>query len=211
MVKQNLKPWHQRWAENNIGFHQQNINQHLQDYVKQHQQQLGEHVLVPLCGKSMDMLWLKKQGFKVTGIEISQQAIQSFFTENNLEYEIDLVKQGQCYRAEDIQILEKSFFDVNQEDLLTKVNWVYDRAALIALDESLRKAYASHLKKLIPQAKHMLCICIEKSIGDESGPPFSVMEKEVRHLYQSFWSEMQIKRIEKQDAPDTCVYSFYKS
>jgi Thiopurine S-methyltransferase (TPMT). len=35
-------------------------------------------VLVPLCGKSLDMDWLLDAGYKVFGIELSNIAIQAF-------------------------------------------------------------------------------------------------------------------------------------
>ena len=41
--------------------------------------QAGDNILVPLCGKSLDMLWLAERGFQVTGIEISELAVQDFF------------------------------------------------------------------------------------------------------------------------------------
>ncbi len=43
-------------------------------------------VFVPLCGKSIDMLWLVQQGFAVTGCEISELAVEQFFTENSIPY-----------------------------------------------------------------------------------------------------------------------------
>ncbi|HMQ10747.1 MAG TPA: thiopurine S-methyltransferase [Oligoflexia bacterium] len=210
MVKQDLTLWHQRWANNNIGFHQKNINQNLQDYVKQHQQKLGQHVLVPLCGKSLDMLWLKQQGFKVTGIEVSEQAIKAFFMENNLAYELTSINGGQSYHTDKIQILKKSFFELDQKDFMNQIDWIYDRAALIALDENLRKVYAKQLLKITPQAKHMLCICMEKLNDEKSGPPFSVKEQEIKDLYQNFWNKLKVERFKKKDAPDTSVYFFYR-
>ena len=42
-------------------------------------------VLVPLCGKSLDMIWLAQQGHRVIGVELSDVAVESFFSENGLE------------------------------------------------------------------------------------------------------------------------------
>jgi thiopurine S-methyltransferase len=74
--------WHQRWEENRIGFHQADFNRWLQSWWSAQQQ--GEPVLVPLCGKSRDMLWLSGQGHPVDGFELSAVAINSFFSENKL-------------------------------------------------------------------------------------------------------------------------------
>lgn len=209
MVKQDLTFWHQRWENNNIGFHQQKVNQDLKAYVRQHQQHLGQHVLLPLCGKSLDMVWLKDQGYRVTGIEISQQAIETFFKEQNLKYQT--LEDGQYYQSENLYIIEKSFFELTQDKLLVDVDWIYDRAALIALDKNLRKQYAKQLHVLCPKAQHMLCVSMEKAKGDQTGPPFSVFEKEVRQLYKNSWSKVEVKRYEKTDRLDKTVYYFYKN
>ncbi len=41
----------------------------------------GSRVLVPLCGKSVDLLWLVGQGCDVTGVELSEIAVRAFFAE----------------------------------------------------------------------------------------------------------------------------------
>ncbi|MNP32022.1 Thiopurine S-methyltransferase [compost metagenome] len=49
--------WQARWAENQIGFHQRETNPYLERYWSQLQLPTGCQVLVPLCGKTLDMLW----------------------------------------------------------------------------------------------------------------------------------------------------------
>ena len=58
--------WHQKWKENRIGFHQADFNRWLQSWWSA--QQGSDPVLVPLCGKSRDMLWLREQGHPVDGL-----------------------------------------------------------------------------------------------------------------------------------------------
>jgi len=74
--------WHERWQRNETGWHQREINAHLQDFWPQLQQPAGGRVLVPLCGKSRDLLWLRAQGHAVLGVEISPIAVREFFAEN---------------------------------------------------------------------------------------------------------------------------------
>jgi hypothetical protein len=54
--------WHKRWADNQIGFHQAQVNPYLQTYWPQLQLAPASRVLVPLCGKSLDLAWLAGQG-----------------------------------------------------------------------------------------------------------------------------------------------------
>ena len=39
---------------------------------------------MPLCGKSLDLLWLAAQGHRVLGVEISPLAVDAFFAEQDL-------------------------------------------------------------------------------------------------------------------------------
>ena len=50
--------WHDRWVRAEIGFHKQEINVHLQQFWNCLELHPGERVFVPLCGKSLDLLWL---------------------------------------------------------------------------------------------------------------------------------------------------------
>ena len=70
--------WLESWKNNKIGFHQQAINSHLLSFWQQLNIALTSSVFVPLCGKSLDLLWLSEQGHNVIGIEISELAICDF-------------------------------------------------------------------------------------------------------------------------------------
>mgnify|MGYP000992455332 CR=1 FL=1 len=61
--------WLERWRNGQIGFHNSEVN----GMLLRHHAQLGAaaRVLVPLCGKSLDMGWLAAQGHEVVGIELS--------------------------------------------------------------------------------------------------------------------------------------------
>ena len=73
--------WHARWEANQIGFHRDEINVYLERYWPALGLDPGSRVLAPLCGKSLDLLWLREQGHMVTGIELSRIAVQAFFEE----------------------------------------------------------------------------------------------------------------------------------
>jgi len=73
--------WHQRWASNQIGFHEGQVNAYLARHYPQLGLAPGETVFVPLCGKSVDLRWLADQGAHVIGVELSPIAVESFFAE----------------------------------------------------------------------------------------------------------------------------------
>jgi len=77
--------WLERWREGRTHFHQEKISPLLQKYWPTLALPAAGQVLVPLAGKSLDMLWLAAQGHRVLGVELSQLAVEQFFNENNLQ------------------------------------------------------------------------------------------------------------------------------
>ncbi len=57
--------WLERWQRNEIGFHRDSCNHPLTTSWSWTGAPPGAEVLVPLCGKSRDMLWLRGRGYSV--------------------------------------------------------------------------------------------------------------------------------------------------
>jgi thiopurine S-methyltransferase len=176
--------WHERWQRNEIGFHQQEINAHLQDYWGQLAVPAGGLVFVPLCGKSRDLLWLRARDHKVLGVEISPIAVRDFFIENALTPQVTRQGAFERYEADGLVVLCGDFFDLTPE-LVQAVAGVYDRASLIALPPELRTRYAEHSAAILPAAAGTLLVTMEYLQNEMSGPPFAVREDEVRRLYET--------------------------
>lgn len=175
--------WLERWEREEIGFHQDEVN----PYLRQHWQELhiahGSVVFVPLCGKSLDMLWLKKQGHPVLGVELSAIAVQAFFAENGYTPSRSVSGKFERYEADGVCILCGDFFDLSK-DYLANVGAVYDRASLIALPPEMRERYVRHLTNILPHATKILLITLDYPQHEMSGPPFAVSVGEVEALYR---------------------------
>jgi len=167
--------WIKRWEKNEIGFHRNEIN----PFLKKFGEKLldpGKNVVVPLCGKSLDLLWIARKSARVTGIELSSIAIECFFLEN----ELDFKKEKYFYSSDNITILEQDLFAIDPEEL-KHTNLVFDRASLIALPPELRKKYAEFIIGLNPEK--ILLITLDYNQNEMNGPPFSVSDEEVNTLY----------------------------
>jgi len=176
--------WQDRWDNNLVGFHMDDVNPYLQKYWPVLDVQVGQQVLLPLCGKSLDMLWLAGQGYEVLGVEISPVAVEGFFTENGLVPERTRDGDFEVWTSGNITIYCGDFF-VLKAEMLTKVDAVYDRASLVALPEEMRQDYAAHLQNLLAsKAVKMLLISLFYEQKFMQGPPFAVTEDEIGHLYQ---------------------------
>lgn len=179
--------WHQRWTAGRLGFHQQKVNSRLRKFWGTLAPARGGKVLVPLCGKSLDMLWLARAGCRVFGVEISDTACRDFYAENELQYtrkdDAPFVK----FSGGDIELWCGDFFDLKPDDLYD-IRVVYDRAALIALPEAMRAGYASRLAVLLQPGSRILLISMDYDESKMQGPPFSVPENEVRGLFEKQFS-----------------------
>jgi thiopurine S-methyltransferase len=71
--------WLTKWASNRIGFHLTDVNPLLIEYWPELSPKEEEQVLVPLCGKSEDLVWLASKHQKVIGVELSEIAVRAFF------------------------------------------------------------------------------------------------------------------------------------
>ena len=186
--------WHARWRTSEIGFHQEEINLHLQNFWAQTGTAAGSSVFVPLCGKSRDLLWLREQGHPVLGVEISPIAVEAFFQENGLVARQTMQGSFTRWEYEGLVILCGDFFDLQHEDL-AGVGATYDRASLIALPPALRQRYAEQFTRLLPAAAPTLLVTLEYPQQEMDGPPFSVTEEEVRGLFEP---QRQVTRLYRQ-------------
>ncbi|GEK74456.1 MULTISPECIES: class I SAM-dependent methyltransferase [Halomonas] len=174
--------WLARWREGRIGFHRHEAHPALVRYWPTLSVAPGTKVLVPLCGKSLDMRWLAGEGYPVLGIELADEAIEQFLAEGEGEVSryrgdgFDISRQG------NVELWRGDFFHFHIE-AAAELGAFYDRAALIALPEATRQRYAFHLAQLLPPGSQGLLIGLTRAPGDEGGPPFSVDADEIRELF----------------------------
>lgn len=57
--------WEGVWRNDDLGFHQPQVNRHLQRFWQRLELIPNGRVFVPLCGKSLDMDWLLSEGHEV--------------------------------------------------------------------------------------------------------------------------------------------------
>jgi thiopurine S-methyltransferase len=178
--------WQQRWQESRIGFHEGKVNRHLEAHWTHLQPGDQETVFVPLCGKAIDLTWLRRRGHRVIGVELSELACQAFFAEQGIEPRISSTGSFVRYDHDGIDILCGDFFDLTPEHL-DGATLFYDRAALIAMPPDMRPGYCSHLAHVLSPECRGLLITLDYPHQAFTGPPFAVPEAEVReHLGQRF-------------------------
>ncbi|HRN61882.1 MAG TPA: thiopurine S-methyltransferase [Luteimonas sp.] len=179
--------WHERWQDNRIGFHRDAPLPLLTRHWASLQLPAGSCVFVPLCGKSLDMVWLAEQGHRVLGVELSAMAIAQFFADRGLTPETHDSAAGRHHVAGPWELIEGDAFAL-PASLLADCAGVYDRAALVALPPEMRATYAATSFRRLPAGCRGLLVTLEYPQAEKAGPPFSVDEAEVRERLERDWS-----------------------
>lgn len=172
------EPWIERWKEGRIGWHEPSGNASLH----RHWEATGCRVIVPLCGKTPDLLWLEERGNEVTGVELSEIAARAFFEENAIACtRRDGPLPAYVANERHITIHCGDFFEFNESGF----DACYDRGSLIALPADVRPAYARHLDSLTTSDTRRLLITLDYDDSIVIGPPFSVPRDEVLRYWPS--------------------------
>jgi thiopurine S-methyltransferase len=169
--------WKIAWDEGRTRFHQADVNPALSKYFDPNE---TTSCLVPLCGKSLDLLHLAEKFDKVVGVEMVEMPIIQFFEENNIAFE----KNGNVYRSEKIDLFMADFINDQYPDI-EKFDYIYDRASMVAIEEDYRPAYVKRIQNYMHESSVLHLVTFERDVLG-GGPPFDITDEEVSKSYEGF-------------------------
>lgn len=181
--------WHSRWENNEIGFHMNETHPLLAKHFERLLQTNNNDsatIFVPLCGKTLDILWFLNKGHEVVAVELSELAISQLFADLRVTPSITQIADFKVFHGPQLKIFVGDIFSLKPEHV-GKVSYIYDRAALVALPEHMRPNYCQQLIQLSNKATQLL-ISFDYDQQQMPGPPFSVTETAIRSYYQSAYS-----------------------
>lgn len=187
--------WLERWREGRIGWHHGKPLPLLMKYWPTLEIPPRTKVLVPLCGKSADLLWLAAQECLVLGVELSPLAVEQLFAENQLTPRSRHESDGMHWTAGSLEIINGDIFEVDA-GALESCGAFYDRAALIALPAPMRERYVHEVYGKLPGGCRGLLITLSYPPGEMDGPPFAVDDAEVHRLFDAEW---HVELLERED------------
>jgi thiopurine S-methyltransferase len=185
--------WLDRWRTAQIGFHQAAVDRHLQAYWPLLKLPANSPVFVPLCGKSLDLMWLRERGHSVKGVELSPVALESFVMEHGIPARRRVLSCFDAYEADGLTLFRGDYFKLTAA-LLGSVSAVYDRAALISWTPEARAAYVNHLTFLTSPGTQTLLIAVEFPAEQMKGPPFPLTRDAIENLYAGHYSIEELAR-----------------
>lgn len=187
--------WLERWRTRQIGFHQSSPHPLLERWWPTLGLPSHARVYVPLCGKSLDMVWLAVRGHAVVGSELSEIAVADFFGEQGAHVDVRPHGPFRRHAAGPFELLQGDALELTPA-LLGPVQASYDRAALVALPPGLRARYARQSAELMPAGSKTLLVGFEFAQHRKPGPPFSVVRDEVEHLYRDAFEVRELERVD---------------
>ncbi|CAM3674916.1 Thiopurine S-methyltransferase [Vibrio aerogenes CECT 7868] len=172
--------WLEKWASNQISFHQVQENPFLLKYWTRLLPQQDEKVLVPLCGKSEDLVWLASRHQEVYGVEVSEIAVRALFAENFYTPLVTRVDSShELYQFDELNLYRGDFFTAP----LPAVDLIYDRAAMVVISPEERQQYAERLLALLKTGGRILLISAHYEHSDEFEGIFPVQQSDLERLF----------------------------
>ena len=193
--------WLGRWHQGRTGWHEAAGNEGLKSFWPEIA--TPGSVLVPLCGKSPDLLWLAERGHEVVGVELSEVAVAGFFEDHDLEFKFESAGALSRYTAtqHSLTLYCGDYFEYQSRPF----DALYDRGALVALSAAQRPRYVEHTNKLLKPGAIRLVITLEYDQRVVNGPPFAVSADEL----VAHWDDLI--RVGERDDIDNCPPKFRKA
>ncbi|XP_013388873.1 probable thiopurine S-methyltransferase [Lingula anatina] len=198
-----LDGWIGAWERNSTRWHMPNVNCFLEEFLDVLLAgKKAAKILVPLCGKTIDMKWLADLGHTVIGVDGAEKAATEFFTEQNIAYKVepcDAIQGTLCCSMDNkIRIYVGDFFKFNQ-DFEGQFDAIWDRASLVAIDESDRLQYVNILNSVLKPGCHCLIEAMDFIPSEKSGSPHAIPLECVRELFGNDYNVKLLKCINGQE------------
>lgn len=199
--------WRGRWLRGETGWHQDEAHPWLVDAPGFWR---GRRVLVPLCGRSPDLDWLRAHAGGVVGVEFVREAVEGFFADRDWPVTTRQLGAFEVWTAVDdgppFSILCGDIFDLDAT-VTGPVDALWDRAALVALPRPQRAAYVARLAgTLAPAFVGRLVSFDSPDAADEAGPPFAVAASEIEALWGHAGTALTVHGRAASDTPRIELY-----
>ncbi|XP_013388818.1 probable thiopurine S-methyltransferase [Lingula anatina] len=184
-----LATWKSKWKEGQPIWHRNVVHQLLlKNLGRLLAGKKNAKIFFPLCGKSLDMKWLADQGHTVVGVEASEIAVQSFFTENDIQYTVtDIpVIDGKLYQDPDnkIRIYVGDFFNFSKE-IDGDFDGIWDRGSLGSIAIEDRERYIKLIVSLMSAECQYMAEVFYYEGGSTEPPPHSIHPDTISKLFEN--------------------------
>ena len=215
--------WQKRWSQNEIGWQRDAVHKFLVKYVDELTDYRSNlRVFVPLCGKSLDMLWLADQGHHVVGVDFVKHPIESFFEENNLTFrKLCKVKLAAACEAIDVYKCEEKqitifccdLFALTVEDVGGKFDAIWDRSSLSAVLPQVGdrgKRYTKHMRSFLTDKGGYMVESHRYNVDCGGLPPACIPEELMKEIYGDHFiiKELDVEKFAKDPKRSSFAFEY---
>jgi len=187
MADMKLEDWNQRWVDKRTGWHRGEVNPTLEKYFPSSEKPT---CFFPLCGKTLDMIWVAQKGCQVRGAEFSQLAIDQFFEENKIANKEENAFIQSTESSFDIALKQGDFFEYPDNQ---KFELIFDRGSMVAVNPKDREKYAQKIKTLLKSDGKVLLSAISRDEEHlKNGPPFHLTVDDVKNAYEKIGMKVSV-------------------
>ncbi|XP_071807487.1 thiopurine S-methyltransferase-like [Asterias amurensis] len=192
--------WKKKWESGKTRFHNQKVHRMLTKHIHRLVEGMNEpRMLIPLCGKTLDMVWFLDRGYSVVGCEIAELGVKQFFTENEIEYTTETLKDtdGLVYKGKDkdVTIYVTDFFTLTSA-LIGQFDCIWDRGSLAAINPDDRKRYRDVICDVLKPSGRYLLDIFEIPHDVFCGPPHNLDPEELKLLYGGSFEIEQLEHVD---------------
>lgn len=151
------------------------------------------NILVPLCGKSIDLIYLKDQGFnQIIGVEGVDIGIHEFSLETGVSLTEKTLPESEVrsFESEDgrLKILNTDFFSLDHPLINGSIDCVWDRGSLVAINPVNRQVYAETMRRLMKNEFRYLLSVLDYDPKERKSANHPVSHDDVKNIFGSFAS-----------------------
>ena len=173
------------WKDDNTAFHQTEINPLLTQFLPKLNLPKSSRILVPLCGKSLDMNLLADSGHHVIGIELSSIAAKDYFEALNVQPSIERIGCFTRFRYRKTEIWCGDIFDLTAKDI-HRHSVLYDCTSSTAFPAERRPEYIRHFHQRLSIDSQIILLTTE-SANETAINSTLTIDDEVLSLYQKHY------------------------
>lgn len=186
--------WRERWRRGETPWAQSEANGLLLRHWASIPLRTDAWVFVPLCGSSLDMVFLAARGHRILGVELVPEAIEAFFAGQGIAPRRRPHRIGEVFEGGSYRILAGDAFALRPEDL-AECSAFYDRAALVAVPPAMRHRYVAEVLGKLPPGRQGLLVSLEFPESARAGPPYPLSAEEIQVLFGD-WNPELLERLD---------------
>ncbi|OMH80801.1 putative thiol methyltransferase 2 [Zancudomyces culisetae] len=177
--------WKDRWETGNTGWDLGHVNAALEELVEEKTDKVNlprGRGIVPGCGSGYDVVYLAKNGFKMTGLDLSSIAVDAG----------NKLRDEQKVAQDSARFLVGDFFNFSLGG--EKFMLAYDYTFFCAIHPDMREKWGARYAEIIEAGGNLITLMFPLKQHTSTPPPYTVSEEEYHRVLDTNFELVYIDR-----------------